>query len=225
MKPDDVINSHCPHPNPNRPPPNLLARVGNYQSFGAYLACYLHAVQRLFIAAQRGEDPLDMLAPPLLFMMRHSMELGYKFTLMGLHQMNEESYDTRSYANHKLSDLHVAMRKQHKKVVLKYDLPGSYVEGFEEYCEKTEAGMKQLEALDANSISFRYPADKTGKPNFLCDQTVDLLAVKQAFEDAIILLQHTAAVLGEYVDIWKHMAADFGPVQSTTRADDVVGKG
>lgn len=188
----------------------LVAHVGLYQSFGSYLGSYTQAVERLFNAVQSGQDAVDVIAPPLLFLMRHAMELGYKYTLWELHQMNDEPYDPKAYGNHKLRELHRALSVQHEKAVAKYDLPGSEVENFQEYYTKTEAGMNQFEAMDATSFTFRYPIDKTGAPNLPRDQTVDLQAIKQAFDDAMILLRHTADVLGEYVEIhhWMEAQAD-----------------
>lgn len=189
--------------------PELIARLGWTNSFGGYLGCYEQAVERLFKSIDQNQEPIDLIAPPLLFLMRHSMELGYKFTLWELHQMNGEPYDPKKYKNHRLDQLHEALQAQHKKAVEKYDLPDTEVENFAEYCIKTEAGLKKFHALDADSFSFRYPIDNSGKPNFARDQTVDLVALKHLYDDAMILLRHTADVLGEYVDIHNHMARDF----------------
>jgi len=186
----------------------IVAHVGLYQSFGAYLNSYEFVVEHLFAGITQHNQPVDVVAPPLLFLMRHAMELGYKFTLWELHEMNGEPYDAKAYGNHKLRELHAALRAQHAKAITKYELPDNEVSNFDEYCQKTEAGMKQFEALDGTSFNFRYPIDKTGMPNFSRDQTVDLRAVKQSFDDAMILLRHTADVLGEYVDIHRWMEAD-----------------
>ena len=99
-------------------------------------------------------------------------------------------------------------RCQHEKAVAKYSLPESVVSSFEEHCVKTEAGMRHFEALDGTSFNFRYPMDKAGNPNFQHDQTVDLRATKEAFDDAMILLRHTADVLGHYVEIHDWMEAE-----------------
>jgi len=195
-------------PKATRPARPTIAQVGVYQSFGNYLASYEHVVQCLFTALEEGKEMPDVIAPPLLFMMRHAMELGYKYTLWELHQMNEEPYDAKTYGNHKLRDLHTALRAQHQKAVTKYDLPDDEVSSFEDYCEKTQAGMSQFESLDATSFNFRYPMDKFGKPNFALDQTIDLTAIKQAFDDAMILLRLTADVLGDYVDTHHWMEAE-----------------
>jgi hypothetical protein len=187
---------------------NIVARVGQHQSFASYLGSYEQAVKQLFDSIVNGRESADLIAPPLLFLMRHSMELGYKFTLWELHEMNEEPYDFQGYKGHGLAKLHQALRESHRKAVEKYDLPDSHVENFKEHCEKTEAGMKLFSRLDFDSMGFRYPFNNQGNPNLPRDEVVDLMALKQAFDDAMILLKHTADVLGEYVDVRRWMEAE-----------------
>src|ERR1039457_5491663 len=144
---------------------NFVAHVGQRQSFASYLNSYEQAVKRLFDDIVSGKESVDLIAPPLLFLMRHSLELGYKFTLWELHQINEDAYNLKAYGNHKLPDLHAALRVQHAKAIAKYDLPDSHIENFNDYCMKTEAAMKIFDQLDFDSFSFRYPLDKKGSPN------------------------------------------------------------
>lgn len=186
----------------------MIAHVGHHQSFGSYLLSYSNAVELMFREVQNGKEPIDLLAPPLLFLMRHTLELGYKYTLWELHRMIGEPFDANSYGHHKLAVLHSALLKKHQKAVEKFDLPEKEVTEFKEYCEKTSAFQKQFVLLDDSSFRFRYPIDKAGQQNFATYQKVDLLAIKEAFDHGMILLRHTADVLGEYEDIYKWMEND-----------------
>jgi hypothetical protein len=143
--------------------------------------------------------------------MRHSMELGYKYTIWEIHQITGEKYDTEAYGKHDLAMLHAALREQHQKVVMKMNLPDSEVESFEHHCANTEAGMKKFMAMDSGSFSFRYPIDKKGNTNFRPNETVDLVAMKLLYDDAMILLCATADVLDQYVEIESYWARDFSP--------------
>jgi len=58
-------------------------------------------------------------------------------------------------------------------------------------------------------MSTPPPTDNSGKPNFDQNQTVDLVALKLLYDDAMILLRHTADVLSEYVDIHNYLMRDF----------------
>lgn len=189
-------------------PHELVVPVGKRQTFVSYLTAYEHAVKQLFDSVANGREPAELIAPPLLFLMRHSMELGYKFTLWELHQMNGDIYDFEKFKDHRLVELHAALRNAHRVAVAKYDLPENHVESFEGYCAKTEAGMKEFSRLDFRSMSFRYPVDNKGSPSLPKNETVDLIALKQLYDEAMVLLRHTSDVLSEYVDIRKWMEAE-----------------
>lgn len=63
--------------------------------------------------------------------------------------------------------------------------------------------------LYKHDASLRLPyQDNLGASNLPRDQTVDLRALKLAFDDAMILLRFTADVLGEYVDIDRQIEAE-----------------
>ncbi len=189
----------------------MVAHIGSVHGFGGHLFCYEQAVERLFASIDNNVDPIDVIAPPLLFLMRHSMELGYKFTLWELHEMNEDEYDPKGYNHHDLEKLHRKMREQHQKAVEKFGLPQSHVDNFEEYCAKTESCLRQFTLLDSGSFNFRYPIDTQGKPNFAPDRTIDLVELKRLYNDAMVLLRHTTDVLGEYVEIYRYWERDFRP--------------
>lgn len=56
------------------------AHVGFISSYGAYLSSYQNAVGVLFDRVSSGE-PVDTLSLPFLFMVRHSLEIGYKMNI------------------------------------------------------------------------------------------------------------------------------------------------
>jgi hypothetical protein len=180
-----------------------------YPGFGAYLAFYETAVRRLFELLENGKETPDSLALPMLALMRHSMELGYKFSLWELHEALGEKFDTQAHGHHDLTKLHSALCDYFKRTVAHYGLPDQVADSFEEYRPKTEAAMQRFAALDKLSFSFRYPFDKkTGGANFDHQTTVDLAEIRDLYEQAMILLRHTADVVGEYVEIHRDMEAE-----------------
>lgn len=68
--------------------------------------------------------------------------------------------------------------------------------------------MREFSRLDFRSMSFRYPVDNKGSPSLPNNETVDLVALKQLYDESIVLLRHTSDVLSEYVDIRKWMEAE-----------------
>ncbi|MBK8000644.1 MAG: hypothetical protein IPK15_18495 [Verrucomicrobia bacterium] len=193
----------------SQPPQVSSAHIGFYPSFGAYLSFYETAVRRLFELLESGKETPDSLALPMLALMRHSMELGYKFSLWELHQALGEKFDTQAYGHHDLAKLHAALCDCFKRTVAHYGLPDHVEQSFDEYRPKTEAAMQRFAALDKLSFSFRYPFDKkTGGANFVHQMTVDLAEIRDLYEQAMVLLRHTADVVGEYVEIHRDMEAE-----------------
>ena len=72
---------------------HFIARVGRYSNFSAYIQFYEHAVERLYCEVSEHNETADMAAVPLLFLMRHTIELGYKFSLFHLCQLNGSSFE------------------------------------------------------------------------------------------------------------------------------------
>lgn len=185
------------------------AHIGLYPSFGAYLSFYENAVRRLFESLESGKETPDCLALPILALMRHSMELGYKFSLWELHRALGERFDTQAYGHHDLTKLDGDLCECFKRTVAQYNLPESVEDSFEEYRQKTEIAMQRFAALDKLSFCFRYPFDKkSGGPNFNQQTKVDMLEMRAVYEDAMVLLRHTADVVGEDVQIHYEMEAE-----------------
>ena len=173
------------------------ARVGWFRDFGHYLFSYERAVELLYQKVASGEQTADSIVAPLVFLMRHSLELGYKYTLVELHFLNEVPYDSKKFGHHSLRDLHSALKEWFERVAAKWSLSESMLEDFARHYGKTQTGMEEFDQLDSSSFRFRYPIDKkTGNLVFSSDDTVNLFNLKQLYDEAMVLLRHTADVLG-----------------------------
>jgi hypothetical protein len=183
--------------NPRRLPEGVfVARVGWFRDFGDYLFSYERGVELLYQKVASGEETPDSIVAPLVFLMRHSLELGYKYTLVELHYLNEVPYDSKKFGHHSLKGLHAALKEWFGKVAAKWSLSGSMLEDFARHYDKSQAGMEEFDLLDSSSFRFRYPIDKkTGSLVFSGNETVNLLSLKQLYDDAMVLLRHTADVL------------------------------
>ena len=189
----------------------VVAQLGNDQSFGKYLWSYERAVECLYSGLECGNEPPDIIAPALLFNMRHVLELGYKYTLWELHSALSEPYDQTSYRTHTLAELHTSLCEQHERVVEGFELPADHVASFEQYCRKTKDCITKFELLDRSSCSFRYPYDsRSGNPHFQDDEVINLRELKTLFDEAMVLLRCTADVLDEYLQIYRHLESEAG---------------
>jgi hypothetical protein len=163
---------------------DFTAHVGSTQDFWGLLFAYEESVNVLFGAIATDNMPPDIVSLPLLFLMRHSLELGYKATLDHLHKLGGKKYDPEPHG-HRLQLLHKDLRKD----FLKYCNPTpSELAEFDDYYEKTGKCMSLLDSLDAPGTRFRYPKDSHS------DERLSLLETKNSFDAALILLKTTADV-------------------------------
>ena len=63
---------------------HFTAHIGLYPKFSTFVAFYKDSIEKLFKAVSEGNETADVAAIPLLFLMRHTLELGYKFSLVYL---------------------------------------------------------------------------------------------------------------------------------------------
>jgi hypothetical protein len=170
-------------------------RLGSFEDFAAYLNSFERAVELLYTQVSNADETPYSVALPLLFLMRHSLELGYKYTIEELYRINEIPYEPAKFNHHSFKTLHSAVRESFLKAATKWSLSKSTVEDFERHYANTEKCMREFDKLDSRSMTFRYPINKTGNPSFSPDDTVNLLALKRAYDTGMLLLDHLADVL------------------------------
>src|SRR6266852_1262804 len=101
--------------NPRGLPENhFTAHIGLYPTFNAFLLFYEHSIQRLFSDLSEGNGTPDLVAIPLLFLMRHAIELGYKFSLQALCEMNSSRFAPEENERHSLIKLHRRLGSEFK---------------------------------------------------------------------------------------------------------------
>lgn len=168
---------------------HFTARIGRSANFSAYLAFYEHAVERLYCEVSEHNETADMVAIPLLFLMRHTIELGYKFSLFHLCELNGSSFtpEAKNGEGHSFAKLHQRLRLEYSKALSDGHVADKDHEVIEEYFALTEKGMKIFDSLDEKSTKFRYPIDRQS-PVFPEDTEINLLEMKNACDEAMGLL-------------------------------------
>ncbi len=174
---------------------HFTAFITHYPKFSTFVAFYQDAVESLFKRVSQGNDTPDMVAFPLLFLMRHTLELGYKYSLFHLCALNSTKFDPQNMERHSLVKLHKRLGTEYYGALANGSFPDSDKESFEKYYALTAASMKRFDALDGSSTKTRFP-NSDESPAF--SQTVNLLELKNEFDEAMILLTTMADVIGEY---------------------------
>lgn len=166
---------------------HFTAHVGLYPKFNVCMSFYQDAVDKLYREVSEGNETADRIAMPLLFMMRHAMELGYKYTITKICEFNGTTYDAKK-------DLHF-LKKLHKRLKEEFDtlwqnggVSENKKSGFDEYYEITKDAMEWFDKIDPKGENFRYP-------NFDRYAKINLLEVKNKFDEAMTLLTVTVDVI------------------------------
>ncbi len=172
----------------------FFAFVTNYPTFSHFSIWYANAVQKLYERVSVGNDTADEIALPLLFLMRHSLELGYTYTLVNLRKLNGK--DCAPAHTHSLKELHKLIGEEFESLWIEGGTTDSIRDAFKEYYDLAGVAMCRFDALDPKGEFFRYPNDDE-RPVF--QTTINILELKNLYDQAMILLNTTidAVTYGE----------------------------
>lgn len=194
-----------PDNNPHNLRPGLFVlNLCFFRNFSSYLFSYEQGVELLYSEVASGKQTAEAVGPPLVFLMRQSLELGYKVTVFEIYRLNESDYgpapfkDSLKKFSHSMIKWHTELRDAFEKIAESRSLSQDMRDDFLSHYEKTRLGMEVFERLDIGSDSFRFATDRHGRLIWSYDDKVDLLALKNLFDEAMILLRHTIDVLDTY---------------------------
>lgn len=183
--------------NPNNwPETHFKAYLSHYNKFGTYVAVYEDAVTSLYKRVSEGRDTPDMVCFPLLFLMRHTLELGYKYSIYHLSCFNGTNFmpEGKGQEGHRLQKLHERLKTEYDLAFQMGVFRDRDQDTFNDYYAYTEASMNRFDILDIRSTKLRYPnSDETG--TFEAETIVNLLELKDEFDKAMTLLNTMADVL------------------------------
>jgi hypothetical protein len=181
------------------------AYIGRYLSFWSYLNSYQTAFDALMEDVNQNRASVDPVAYPMLFIARHSLELGFKANIRYFQRYSERKDFTNS-DSHNLKDLfngfkiHIYATVKNLRAKHDVDVEEDDMKEFDKYCAEVEKLTAQFDFLDRGSYSFRYPVDKNNNDVFEYSDTVNLLDIKEVFDKSMILLRYTADVFAKYTD-------------------------
>ena len=174
----------------------FTAHIGLYPSFDAYLFWYQHSIQTLFKDVSEGNSTADLVALPLLYLMRHAIELGYKFGLQALCEINSSPFAPQAKGDegHSLTKLHRRLRSELLTAVSQHRVSHKDEAEFTKYYSITEKTMKLFDNLDMGATKLRFPS--TGKTTaFPRGKQINLLDVKDTFDKSMVFLDTIVDVI------------------------------
>lgn len=190
----------------------MQAKVGLFPDFFAYLRAYKHAFKALIKTTEDKNCSVDYMSFPILFIARHALEIGLKANIKYLVNITNSPLGFTKLSNcHDISklliefedQLKLALRilnKTHKieiehAVQTQMDILIASLKQLIDGCNN----FKGLGVIDNKSISFRYPTDRDNQPCIAPCEVISLVKVEELFDQAIVMLEYTPSVIGEYI--------------------------
>lgn len=174
-----------------------------YRYFAEYQLC----VDLLFQSICGGQ--ITVISLPLAFLIRHTLEIGYKTNLIELEKVSNLkaniAYHGRSA--HNISILHREFELQMSAIFKKYKAVKEIKMQFNVLNLKLVELKKLMNKLDELSYAFRYPVKSDGKtPNFSETNVTDMVDVinfkdiKELYNESIFLLKFSTDVVHELIE-------------------------
>lgn len=178
--------------------------IGN-PTFFKYMNMYNHAFDILYDSIDTGIHNADWISYPMLFLARHSLELGLKANIKYFAKYS--NMDPLSYSNsHDLEGLFNQFKMSVNTAIGNIESTSGWKIdkedniAFRKYCNQLEILIKKFKTMDSKSFGFRYPIDKTGTPVFANVERINMIEVKEVLDSGMTLLNFTAYVFAKYTD-------------------------
>lgn len=134
----------------------------------------------------------DTACLPALFLYRHYVELSLKGMLLDAGVLLDLTDSIPGW--HPLKPLWKRLRDQLHLIEKQDD---------DEWLDRAEALMYELDSLDPQSFAFRYPVTKAGEPSLQIAHQVDIEHFRDVMEELELVFDGISSQLGHYVDL-KH---------------------
>jgi hypothetical protein len=192
MKPEtiDITNKHERY--------QFTAYVGHVFSEMGLLGEYVTAINLIIKDLKSTKTRVDIVAHPLLYMMRHSLELGYKSNFEYFEPYSNLQTSKKISGCHDLQKLHVEFKTHFDLINIALNFDNDLLTEFDNYYIQTTKLINQLGSTEASS--FRYTKNTKGQRIFQSKDTKDIGEIKELYDRAITMLAHTSDLISPYTD-------------------------
>lgn len=153
---------------------------------------YASQYETAFKILYKSDTPVDIIALPLLYNLRHYVELMLKYNIQYLYDFSGSKRVLKK-VNHKLMPLLDLFKDYWELVKLRYDIQANDVD----LTSNLEKLINKLDEIDENAMSFRYSHDKKDVKLFKWQDKVDVYELYNLYERAKIMLNHTVDVFDD----------------------------
>lgn len=170
--------------------------LGFKTTWSRYYGEYSLAINNLLEDSYQGN--VTVLALPLLFLIRHSLELAFKMNLIDLQQLSGEKavIDYSGKTAHVLHKLHAEFERQVHLIFVKESISPVIVKDFNKRNSELRDFRKIFDQLDNWSYAFRYPVKNDGTTkSFDKNDEINISDIIPIYRETEIILKYTIDVL------------------------------
>lgn len=176
----------------------FTAYVGHVFSEMGLLGEYENAINIIIKHLKDTKTRIDIVAHPVLYMMRHSLELGYKSNFEYFEPYSNRQSSRKKFECHDLQKLHGEFKEHFDLINTELNFDNDLVVEFDKYYNQTTTLINQLGSTEASS--FRYTKNTKGQRIFKSTETKDIGVIKELYDQAITMLAHTSNLISPYTD-------------------------
>lgn len=175
----------------------LTADLSIQQSYIAYFGQYERALNILINYLLETKTRVDMISHPVLYLMRHSLELAYKGNVEYFQKYTGVSLKKPKSGGHNLFDLHEQFGNQIQILINQLPVSTWDQDSFFALYQETAELLKQLRGDEASI--FRYH-DVNKRKFFNRNDELDVTELLERFKNAGMMLTHTSDIFSRYTD-------------------------
>lgn len=178
----------------------FTTHIGYSYELSTFLSLYENSCNIIYNSLQEKKmKSIDMASIPLIFLMRHSIEIGLKGQIPNLIILSSSNDLKKSLNGHSLKKLLDCFELHTKKCFERFTISDNTKKEFEEQIIFLREIVNLLHILDERGTSFRYPKGFDNKKNIDNQEKINLLNLKNNFDNSMNLLYFTDSVIYEYI--------------------------
>lgn len=172
--------------------------IGWNQSWWHYYVDYREATT-LLIEKINNNTPVDTIALPVLFMIRHSIELGLKANILELEKFSKAKPKLKlDGKSHNLMFLYDYFTGHLQEVCKEYKVQKDILDQIDHYKEHMLKMVDRLDKIDKGSFNFRYPIDRDGNLNFAYTDRINIASYVELLKAIDPFITITIGILEEH---------------------------
>ncbi len=183
----------------------LNANVGRSYCDMNLVGQYGNAIDILINNVIEKKYRVDLISHPLLYLMRHSIELYLKENIRYLSKYSLLELNKKIMSIHSLHKLFNEFEQHFNKIDNDLNFKNEIIEEYKKYANDLNEVIK---ILGDDWSSFRYVYSTKGKKIFEYNKVVNIYELKKKFDESRIFLTHTADAISPYTDYVDYLKFD-----------------